>query len=78
MSDGVLVSGMITLSRPLSCKECGAIFMSRHTLHLGPVSVTFLPQIAKNQMPNIPVGWSMSGRDNITCIDCIMERDTPL
>jgi hypothetical protein len=78
MNSGVLISGMFTLERPVACKICGTTFLSRHSVGVQRTSVEDLPDFVGRLRPNIPVGWCMDGRDKITCVNCIMERDTPL
>lgn len=71
----VAVSGVVTLSKIIACECCGQQRWSDHTIHLTPrTPVSELQSIVAAQMPRIPVGWAMSGRDHITCDYCLEKR----
>lgn len=70
----ITVSGDVAFKVEIRCGGCGRLALSHH--HITLVSVPARELEAQLQyefnhrIPDIPVGWSMSGRDNLKCENC--------
>lgn len=63
----MLISGSFTVELLMECSKCGRHFLSRHRVDTQQATADQVERLAKGQIPNIPVGWAMNGRQDIRC-----------
>lgn len=70
----MLITGDISYKVEISCHLCGRQALSRHSTRLIGVPIDHVKELllidSRSKTPDIPVGWSMSGRDRISCDSC--------
>jgi hypothetical protein len=70
----ILISGSFTYQVLISCCGCGKQALSRHHTHVQQASASEMQEILQAQFrteqPDIPIGWSMNGRDKLSCESC--------
>jgi len=70
----ILVSGDLTMQVQIRCWNCEKTALSRHRVDVRQVNAADMEQLLLDEfgrrIPDIPVGWSMSGRDRLSCEEC--------
>ena len=70
----IFISGDLTYWVELKCKNCGKLGLSKHRMRAESISLDIFRKLVEadynTKTPDIPVGWSMAGKDNITCETC--------
>jgi hypothetical protein len=71
----ITITSRIYYKVTIHCHKCGAVALSRHVTEIHDCLSDFvtaqLMADFNRSMPNIPVGWAMSGRDKLTCSSCM-------
>lgn len=70
----ILISGDFTYQVEIKCWLCRRTALSGHRTTVQQTNVSILEEVLekefRNSRPNIPVGWSMNGRDRLYCEEC--------
>lgn len=71
----ILVSGDFTMQVQIACSQCRRTALSRHRVSVQQCDAAEMEDTLVTEfrrcVPNIPVGWSMNGRHDLRCEECI-------